>query len=200
MSLLHSFVKLRPGHLAGAALALALLGGCTKNPDGPTVVVTPPAPEAPNAEARAYADYSDLKWSDEFDAPAIDQSKWGFDLGGGGWGNQELEFYTSSTDNAFINQGTLRASNGGILLLTGNGGGGFSSTNGSAVSAVGSGSEVRLSGSVTLTNTVLSTSGGGIIRNISWTCSGSSRTWRTRSTGGECRGCRFPLSIWPPSS
>ena len=107
MSLLHSFVKFRSGHLAGAALALALLGGCTKNPDGPTVVVTPPAPEAPNAEARAYADYSDLKWSDEFDAPAIDQSKWGYDLGGGGWGNQELEFYTSSTDNAFINSGNL---------------------------------------------------------------------------------------------
>ena len=107
MSLLNSFVKFRSGHLAGAALALALLGGCTKNPDGPTVVVTSPAPEATNSEARAYADYSDLKWSDEFDAPAIDQTKWGFELGGGGWGNRELEFYTSSTDNAFINNGNL---------------------------------------------------------------------------------------------
>ena len=107
MSLLSSFVKFRSGHLAGAALALALLSGCTKNPDGPTVVVTPPVPEAPNSEARAYADYSDLKWSDEFDNPAIDQTKWSFELGGGGWGNKELEYYTSSTDNAFINNGNL---------------------------------------------------------------------------------------------
>ncbi len=68
--------------------------------------------------------------------------------------------------SAFVNEGILRASNGGILLLTGNGGGAFSSTNGSAVSAVGASSEVRLSGTVALSDTVLSTSGGGIIRNL----------------------------------
>lgn len=43
-------------------------------------------------------------WSDEFNAPAgtpVDSTKWGFDLGRGdnGWGNNELESYTDSTDN-----------------------------------------------------------------------------------------------------
>ena len=43
-------------------------------------------------------------WADEFDAPANtppDPSRWNYDLGGGGWGNQELEVYTSSIENAF---------------------------------------------------------------------------------------------------
>ena len=50
-------------------------------------------------------------WSDEFDGPvnaAPDSTKWTYDLGGGGWGNQELETYTSSTDNAQLDgQGHL---------------------------------------------------------------------------------------------
>jgi beta-glucanase (GH16 family) len=43
-----------------------------------------------------------LTWSDEFGGgagAAIDGSKWGFDTGGGGFGNNELEFYTDRTDN-----------------------------------------------------------------------------------------------------
>jgi beta-glucanase (GH16 family) len=48
-----------------------------------------------------------LVWSDEFDGPAgsaPDRSKWTYDLGRGqnGWGNQELENYTNSTDNVFV--------------------------------------------------------------------------------------------------
>ncbi|HJZ91617.1 MAG TPA: glycoside hydrolase family 16 protein [Gemmataceae bacterium] len=46
-----------------------------------------------------------LVWSDEFDGPpgsAPDPAKWGYDLGGGGWGNAELEVYTNSTQNASI--------------------------------------------------------------------------------------------------
>lgn len=41
-------------------------------------------------------------WSDEFNGPANtppDPSKWGYDLGGGGFGNAELETYTNSPDN-----------------------------------------------------------------------------------------------------
>lgn len=43
-------------------------------------------------------------FSDEFDGPAgsaPDPSKWGYDVGGGGWGNNELEVYTSSRQNSF---------------------------------------------------------------------------------------------------
>jgi len=45
-----------------------------------------------------------LTWSDEFDGPAgpIDGTKWNFDTGGGGWGNNELEYYTSRVDNVTL--------------------------------------------------------------------------------------------------
>jgi beta-glucanase (GH16 family) len=51
-----------------------------------------------------------LTWSDEFDGPngsAVDGSKWSYDVGGSGWGNQELEYYTSGTSNAVIENGML---------------------------------------------------------------------------------------------
>jgi uncharacterized protein (TIGR03437 family) len=44
-----------------------------------------------------------LVWSDEFNGVAgspPDPTKWNYDLGGGGWGNGELETYTNSTQNA----------------------------------------------------------------------------------------------------
>ncbi|WP_245657878.1 glycoside hydrolase family 16 protein [Herbidospora mongoliensis] len=43
-----------------------------------------------------------MTWSDEFNAAAgtsIDGSKWKFDIGGGGWGNNEQQYYTNSTRN-----------------------------------------------------------------------------------------------------
>ncbi len=48
-----------------------------------------------------------LTWQDEFSAPTLDTSKWGFDLGGSGWGNNELEFYTSRPENVYIENGML---------------------------------------------------------------------------------------------
>ena len=51
-----------------------------------------------------------LTWSDEFDGPngsAPDPSKWTHDLGGGGWGNRELETYTDRVQNASIQDGML---------------------------------------------------------------------------------------------
>jgi len=51
-----------------------------------------------------------LSWSDEFDGPdgsAVDPTKWVHDVGGGGWGNQELEYYTDGTQNAILQGGAL---------------------------------------------------------------------------------------------
>lgn len=44
-----------------------------------------------------------LLWSDEFNGPSgqvPDTSKWKYETGGEGWGNQELEYYTNSAANA----------------------------------------------------------------------------------------------------
>jgi len=48
-----------------------------------------------------------LVWSDEFTAPGINMENWTFELGGGGWGNNELEVYTNSPENAYIYDGKL---------------------------------------------------------------------------------------------
>ena len=51
-----------------------------------------------------------LVWSDEFDGPndaPVDDQKWSFDVGGAGWGNNELEYYTDRVINASQQKGTL---------------------------------------------------------------------------------------------
>lgn len=48
-----------------------------------------------------------LIWNDEFDGAAIDKSKWTAEVGGGGWGNRELQYYTNRNDNAFQTNGSL---------------------------------------------------------------------------------------------
>ena len=49
-------------------------------------------------------------WSDEFNAPdgsVVDASKWKIEEGGNGWGNDELEYYTSRPENLQIKNGNL---------------------------------------------------------------------------------------------
>lgn len=50
-----------------------------------------------------------LVWSDEFDYTGLpDPTKWGYDTGNGGWGNNELQNYTANrTENARVENGTL---------------------------------------------------------------------------------------------
>lgn len=51
-----------------------------------------------------------LVWADEFNLPdgsAPDTNHWTFETGGGGWGNNELEYYTPGTNNARILGGML---------------------------------------------------------------------------------------------
>ncbi|MBZ0274683.1 MAG: glycoside hydrolase family 16 protein [Anaerolineae bacterium] len=52
-----------------------------------------------------------LVWQDEFDGAAgtqPDPEKWGYDLGGQGWGNSEWEYYTDQPENAAMNgEGSL---------------------------------------------------------------------------------------------
>lgn len=57
--------------------------------------------------AGAPPGFSNLVWSDEFNGSSINSANWGFDLGAGGWGNNELQNYTSRSENARISGGML---------------------------------------------------------------------------------------------
>ncbi len=60
--------------------------------------------------ASPYGDWN-IAWSDEFNGTSIDAKTWTFDLGNGGanpgWGNSELQYYTSRTNNAYVSNGLL---------------------------------------------------------------------------------------------
>ena len=65
---------------------------------------------AQTAGAQAATREWKLVWSDEFNGPngsAVDASKWVSESGGGGWGNNELEYYTTRRENAFQQDGNL---------------------------------------------------------------------------------------------
>ncbi len=49
-----------------------------------------------------------LVWSDEFEYEGSpDASKWNYDIGGHGWGNNELQYYTSRLNNVRVGDGVL---------------------------------------------------------------------------------------------
>lgn len=54
-------------------------------------------------------DYTKLVFSDEFNTDgAPDATKWGYDLGAGGWGNSEEQTYTNSATNSVVQGGSLK--------------------------------------------------------------------------------------------
>jgi glycosyl hydrolase family 16/Calx-beta domain-containing protein len=56
--------------------------------------------------ASSYPGYN-LVWSDEFSGNAVNTQNWNFESGGSGWGNHELENYTSRPQNVFVSSGNL---------------------------------------------------------------------------------------------
>jgi beta-glucanase (GH16 family) len=58
------------------------------------------------APTPAKAQSWNLVWSDEFNGTSVNTSSWTFETGGGGWGNNELEYYTNG-QNASVSNGVL---------------------------------------------------------------------------------------------
>lgn len=49
-----------------------------------------------------------LVWAEEFDYTGVPSAdNWSYDTGGHGWGNNELQHYTSSPENAYVQDGQL---------------------------------------------------------------------------------------------
>jgi beta-glucanase (GH16 family) len=48
-----------------------------------------------------------LVWSDEFDGTALNSANWTPETGGGGWGNNEQQTYTSNSENLSVGGGSL---------------------------------------------------------------------------------------------
>jgi beta-glucanase (GH16 family) len=67
-------------------------------------------PEGGPADAADEPPGWTLTWSDEFNGPngsAPDPTKWNNEVGGDGWGNKELEYYTGGTANVVVQNGNL---------------------------------------------------------------------------------------------
>lgn len=54
--------------------------------------------------------FTKLIWSDEFNYKGLpDSTKWAYDTGGDGWGNNEQQYYTAgNAQNAIVSDGTLK--------------------------------------------------------------------------------------------
>ena len=50
-----------------------------------------------------------LVWNEEFSGTSLNTASWNYEIGNGsgGWGNNELEYYTNSTKNVFVSNGNL---------------------------------------------------------------------------------------------
>ena len=109
--------------LGALGAATPLITSATSAPARPLTGSTAHAAHArPHAQATSRSTHrrggaqstsasGNLVWADEFSGPAgasPDASKWSLQTGGGGWGNNELEYYTSRSSNVALDgQGHL---------------------------------------------------------------------------------------------
>ena len=77
-----------------------LFSACTKKDNNPVDTNNP-------IDSLQIPGYN-LVWNDEFNyTGSPDSSKWDYDIGGNGWGNNELQYYTSDSVNARVEEGNL---------------------------------------------------------------------------------------------
>ncbi len=88
-------VAMKLQHLFLLGLILLLINGCRKSETHDQV----------DSAQEGYV----LKWSDEFNYKGLpDPSKWSYDIGGSGWGNNEAQYYTDARlSNSEVKDGYL---------------------------------------------------------------------------------------------
>jgi len=76
---------------------------CSQKDEPKPYIATPTAPVDKNWKFETTP-----VWADEFDYTGTpDPKKWGYDTGGHGWGNNELQYYTDKASNASVANGVL---------------------------------------------------------------------------------------------
>lgn len=86
-----------------ALCILVALSFCSKKSNGGGSVISIQPPTDKNWKFE-----TNPAWSDEFDYTGLPNStKWGYDIGGSGWGNNELQYYTDVINNAKVENGIL---------------------------------------------------------------------------------------------
>lgn len=89
-------------------IALIVTISCSKKNTPGTAPAPTPAPAPQPITDKGWSFEATPLWADEFDGSgALDAAKWGYDVGGHGWGNNELQFYTASAANATVANGLL---------------------------------------------------------------------------------------------
>jgi hypothetical protein len=64
---------------------------------------------SPPVQGGGGDNFTNLVWSDEFDVPgAPNAANWNMEIGAGGWGNNEAQYYTNSSENAVVQDGVLK--------------------------------------------------------------------------------------------
>ena len=81
-------------------LSLFFYGSCTEKDEDTVAKIVP-------IEDKAWQFSTEPVWADEFDGTGSpDPTKWGYEVGNSGWGNNELQYYTKG-DNASVANGKL---------------------------------------------------------------------------------------------
>ena len=87
-------------------LATFFLFSCSNKNSSGDGGTTPPPPPPPVVHEWLFENTA--LWADEFNTDgAPDPAKWGYDIGGNGWGNNELQNYTNGLNDS-ISNGTLK--------------------------------------------------------------------------------------------
>lgn len=87
-----------------ASCILSCQSCSTKKEDG--FIITPPKPI--EVVDKQWSFENNPTWADEFDYTGLPlDTKWDYDLGGSGWGNNEKQYYTNSINNVSVADGKL---------------------------------------------------------------------------------------------